>query len=235
MEDANTITPATIAETTATESVTPTTTPTAETQPVPAGWYEDPSSPENIRWWNGTAWTENVQPRSAAQNASRPADLAVQGLPAIANWQTSAGFSFLGYLASYFLTMIIGLIAGFITMFACIGMPQQLMANYSEGVTLIVLGIVIGLFIIYPAVFYRSYFTEKPRIVSNKAISFLNFFFGNIIFGALWNSNLTNVRLGVKDSPGNSYIVCIVLYGASCALYLYSGIMLIIYAPFIGY
>ena len=27
-----------------------------------AGWYPDPASPANVRWWNGSAWTHNVQP-----------------------------------------------------------------------------------------------------------------------------------------------------------------------------
>lgn len=27
---------------------------------VPAGWYNDPSSPNQLRWWSGDAWTEHV-------------------------------------------------------------------------------------------------------------------------------------------------------------------------------
>lgn len=33
------------------------------TQVVPAGWYEDPSSPDIVRWWNGIAWTDHTQPK----------------------------------------------------------------------------------------------------------------------------------------------------------------------------
>ncbi len=34
--------------------------------PVPAGWYPDPAGGPGRRWWNGTAWTEQVeQPYSA--------------------------------------------------------------------------------------------------------------------------------------------------------------------------
>ncbi|UJP08907.1 DUF2510 domain-containing protein [Microbacterium sp. KUDC0406] len=29
---------------------------------APAGWYPDPSRPEQHRWWDGAAWTEYVQP-----------------------------------------------------------------------------------------------------------------------------------------------------------------------------
>lgn len=28
---------------------------------VPAGWYEDPSDPGQVRWWNGIAWTDHTQ------------------------------------------------------------------------------------------------------------------------------------------------------------------------------
>ena len=30
---------------------------------VPAGWYEDPSDPGQVRWWNGIAWTDHTQPK----------------------------------------------------------------------------------------------------------------------------------------------------------------------------
>ena len=28
----------------------------------PAGWYPDGSGAPQLRWWNGRAWTENVEP-----------------------------------------------------------------------------------------------------------------------------------------------------------------------------
>lgn len=29
------------------------------------GWYPDPKDPNNqLRWWNGTAWTDDVAPRA---------------------------------------------------------------------------------------------------------------------------------------------------------------------------
>ena len=41
-----------------------TTTPTTPTQPstpsVPAGWYIDPAGRFELRYWDGTAWTEHV-------------------------------------------------------------------------------------------------------------------------------------------------------------------------------
>ena len=42
------------------------------TRVVPAGWYQDPALSEQVRWWNGLAWTEHVRekPKAAAATAS---------------------------------------------------------------------------------------------------------------------------------------------------------------------
>jgi hypothetical protein len=34
--------------------------PSASTPAVPANWYPDPSKRYELRYWNGTAWTEHV-------------------------------------------------------------------------------------------------------------------------------------------------------------------------------
>lgn len=39
------------------------------TQVVPAGWYEDPSNPDIVRWWNGIAWTDHTQPKPDSAHA----------------------------------------------------------------------------------------------------------------------------------------------------------------------
>jgi hypothetical protein len=31
------------------------------TRVVPAGWYEDPTDPAQVRWWNGINWTDHTQ------------------------------------------------------------------------------------------------------------------------------------------------------------------------------
>jgi hypothetical protein len=36
------------------------------TRVVPAGWYQDPALSEQVRWWNGLAWTEHVRDKPAA-------------------------------------------------------------------------------------------------------------------------------------------------------------------------
>jgi hypothetical protein len=38
----------------------PTSAPSAGTPQVPANWYPDPSKRYELRYWNGSAWTEHV-------------------------------------------------------------------------------------------------------------------------------------------------------------------------------
>ena len=52
--------------------------------------------------------------------------------------------------------------------------------------------------IVYIARIYPSYFTEKPASTSCVSTSFLNMFFGGILFGSLWNRNLSRREKGVS-------------------------------------
>jgi hypothetical protein len=36
------------------------------TRVVPAGWYQDPALSDQVRWWNGLAWTEHVRDKPTA-------------------------------------------------------------------------------------------------------------------------------------------------------------------------
>ncbi|MEY4347740.1 MAG: hypothetical protein RIS43_159 [Actinomycetota bacterium] len=39
-----------------------------------AGWYQDPANADNVRYWDGQAWTEQVAPRaSEAKVSPKPA------------------------------------------------------------------------------------------------------------------------------------------------------------------
>ncbi len=44
------------------------------TRVVPAGWYQDPALSEQVRWWNGLAWTEHVRDKPTVTPA--PASVA---------------------------------------------------------------------------------------------------------------------------------------------------------------
>ena len=50
-----------------------------------AGWYPDPASSDDVRWWTGAAWTQHVQPNpQAAATAETPISATTQVLdPAI--------------------------------------------------------------------------------------------------------------------------------------------------------
>jgi hypothetical protein len=41
---------------------------------VPAGWYDDPSSPDAYRWWSGANWTEHTAPKQAPPVVAPTAD-----------------------------------------------------------------------------------------------------------------------------------------------------------------
>ncbi|GGF11296.1 DUF2510 domain-containing protein [Subtercola lobariae] len=43
------------------------------TPAIPAAWYPDPENPAQLRWWNGTSWTQQFAPAAAPAPAARPA------------------------------------------------------------------------------------------------------------------------------------------------------------------
>src|SRR3954453_3727708 len=56
----------------------PTTAPSGSrsamtTSTAPAGWYPDPGSIDQRRYWDGQQWTEHVAPRPDATDGNRPA------------------------------------------------------------------------------------------------------------------------------------------------------------------
>ncbi len=48
------------------------------TRVVPAGWYQDPANPANVRWWNGITWTDHVELKPAGQQAAAAGALALE-------------------------------------------------------------------------------------------------------------------------------------------------------------
>ncbi len=40
--------------------------------PPPAGWYADPSTPQMLRYWSGSAWTEHTQPNPQVPQPPQP-------------------------------------------------------------------------------------------------------------------------------------------------------------------
>lgn len=131
----------------------------------------------------------------------------IDKLPAIKNWKPAPIFSVLGLLAS-------------------VVVWNNLASYVGEPLACAIQAIVV---IIYVLVFYRSYFTEKPRITSSKGISFLNYAIvfhttasigdiigvlcvASVIFGVFLNRNLKRSHDEEDPWTGISYIVAIVFF-----------------------
>lgn len=121
--------------------------------------------------------------------------------PVIENWKPAPGFSFLGATAGYFILFYIMLM-----------MQAALVMVSGEFIGSLISALLwLGVSAVYSLVVYPSYFTDKPLIKSSRAISFLNYAIGWIVFGALWNNNLRCSNLEKHPKKGYSYIVFAVL------------------------
>lgn len=148
-----------------------------------------------------------TDPYSAAQQFSSNPDTWIQqppvfatNAPLLGTWKTNVIFTILGVLAA-------AIFNGFV------GGSLDENGQATGGAITGIFSLAYLIFcIVYAAKIYPSYFTEKPMITSNEAISFLNTFVGGIIFGLLWNHNLT------RQDKGISNIVFIVLIGVSFVL-----------------
>lgn len=117
----------------------------------------------------------------------------------LGSWKTSVGASVVGCLCSFLCNSSLEVSSGATSTTALIG--ALLIA--------IVFAVAGG---VYALVFYPKYFQGEPRQVSSATVSFLNLFFGGIIFGCLWNHNLTRGERGISN------IVFVVILGLSIIL-----------------
>lgn len=194
---------------------------------IPAGWYEDPANPSNERWWNGWQWTNELRNKNPAAETNQSLESAntpvhqpqqnqIYNIPALRDWKTSVGFSILGWVL---FRAIFGSLVTVVSVFSAV-IFWQATSSLFYYVPLITCEIAIAsLEIVYAAVFYPSYFKEDPVIKSSKVISMLNLMFGDIIFGAIWNANLTNSHNFSTIHKGKSYIVFIVCNSLFIAMY----------------
>ena len=136
--------------------------------------------------------------------------------PVVANWKTSIGFSLLGLLVGMpllsLVLLLMALLIAFLLSFPffALGVPYEMGGRFSALVAFLIF---FTLVIIYPMIIYPSYFSEKPLLKSSRAISFANLMFGGLIFGCLWNSNLTNKTKGI------SHVVFVVINGLFASIY----------------
>lgn len=206
--------------------------------PIKSGWYEDPEGSDGLRWYDAKTekWSETTSQAailSLEANTVDPEESGAQSLedskkrrvdsktedneevntiaslPAINSWKTSIACSILGCI-SFFVFWILLVFILTLAIQSYIGGPitgsaAGMFAGPFAGILTYILGA------IYSLVVYPSFFKEKPVLKSSRAISFCNFFFGNVICGPLWNSNLTKSKQRKEPSRGSSHIVWAIL------------------------
>ena len=117
--------------------------------------------------------------------------------PLLYSWKTSIGATIGGIILAYILS----------------GLNGALAYDGTSFIFTTIFSIVTMVFgIIYALAVYPSFFTANPKIKNNTGISFLNGLFGGIIFGCIWNSNLTKKRKGI------SHIVFVIVIAAIFAV-----------------
>lgn len=118
-----------------------------------------------------------------------------------AQHQTPAANNLLATWKTDIVASILGLVAGYAFSFILNAVMELTSAANSLGVlgalSLVSLAFVAVSFF-YALSVYPSLFSDKPRITSPRLVAFLNLLFGGIIFGCIWNSNLTNRNKGVS-------------------------------------
>ena len=140
--------------------------------------------------------------QNAANMTSYTPPMFGAGAPLLANWKTNVLFTILGVLAAAAINGFTG---------ASVDAHGNVTSNPSPMVGFLALAYIVFC-IVYAAKIYPSYFTDKPMLASSEAISFLNCFVGGLIFGLIWNHNLTRGEKGIAT------IVFIVLIAASFVL-----------------
>lgn len=219
--------------------------------PAKSGWYDDPEGSGGLRWYDAKAnkWSESVSEAAHVNlEPEAPSDFSgdheennedrdslvddqvfdgrdISSYPVLQKWKTSVGYATLGLVGNFLFFMLLTLV------FAC-GYELYIgdgPASYSAGSLGNLAGAPAGLvtyvlLAIYAGFVYPSFFKEKPLIRSSKIISFTNPFFGGLIFGLLWNSNLTKSHLTQKEVKGSSWKYAVVL---SCLAILVVGWMVL--------
>ena len=171
---------------------------------------ESSTAPETS---NGTETPVSSPAATAAApsipEAAEPAASEIDDYPAIASWNTSVLFSVLGYvLGKICLGILLILVFSIPTTFIQASIGGATDSSTISGVVQVPLAIImLALELLYALGFYKSYFKKSPWLKSSKAISFCNLMFGGLIFGCLWNHNLTISKRTQSRMRGISYKV----------------------------
>lgn len=204
-------------------------------QNLQPGWYDDPHGSGGLRFWNGMEWTSDVGTNpvfikearehmavlsspETAQTASFKATSTgflyeskeeELDYPIFAKWSTSIGFSIFGLM----LSPVFQIFLMFVFLYLGFSVASSAFFAPSVGVALIIVCALVQpvLYIVYALVFYSSFFTKRPRMQSSQLISFANCLIGGVVFGCIWNRNLTKSAEKKQPMRGIAYIVFVVL------------------------
>lgn len=165
-------------------------------------------------------WTRkrDSQQSLSLENPPSPADLP----PVITNWKTSIGFSILGFFIAWLILTAIDLAIVFIVSMSLKGAVSVLGSRITAMGAYSAQGIMAVFQIAYALFVYPSFFTQKPLLKSNKLISAANLCFGNIIFGCLWNHNLSRSKSLGKSEKGVSYGVYAAISAVTVCMAIFS-------------
>ena len=125
--------------------------------------------------------------RKGTSSESWGTPIGISNLPAISGWESAPGYSFFGAMVS--------VVWGY-----------AFIRALPSGFNLIPMVLVM---ILYVTLFYSSYFTEKPRVISSKVISFLNCACMGAVFGPCLNKNLNKAKENAEPRKGAAHVVAI--------------------------
>lgn len=194
-----------------------------------AGWYPDPKGEAELRWWDGMKWLDKTTSKAEAAAENPPFCIddypAIRDLPVLRNWKTSVGYSILGCFLGLILVTAINLVVTIVSETYLVHVAPAL----AVGPGTLTQIIYEALCLIYALAIYPSYFKEKPLFKSAKIISCANLLFGAVLFGCLWNYNLTISRAKGTPKKGCSYIVCAISSVVTILLALFTLFMTHVY------
>ncbi len=143
--------------------------------------------------------------------------------PVLSKWKTSLLFSIIGVFTTYIGIPVVSYFLSALTLAADGTLYEGAAFATLAGFALFLILFYLVLPIVYAQAFYPTYFDCKPRIRSSRLISFSNLAFGGIIFGSIWNSNLTNRKRGISHSVFTFLVIVGLVIGLFTALASWQG------------
>ena len=129
----------------------------------------------------------------------------------LVTWKTSIGFTTLGILIGPLALSLLGILALLeVYILTIFGFPSV----FQVIIYVITVAVFPVLSLIYALRALPSYFGAKPLFSSSKTVSFLNGFFGGVIFGCWWNGSLTDKRKNSSHLVFAALLLIVILIAA---------------------